>query len=483
MLFGCSVSSTIQSADISESAFKGAAYEGEEYVVGDGNLQAKDSRLSIEKVFLKGKYLNLVGGFQIPNRPGASKNIKFGYGQIDHIKGTNKWVTSHPDSYVMELFEPEALGTGAPSTWPTMTVGRTQPVALDGKWYKAEAVFFLDADNVLTSARHHYNHPFQSNWISAVNLDTGVETHYDIITPENKEWTNFAMLESLGSGFIRLNKSWSSTNLDGREFLLGRGGYDALGSPLGPAIGAWNVGDSTATTLMTFIKDVNPQKRDPYYTFPSIYPNNKHGSRLGRFKDPVDGVGSWLSGDVGGIAIINHPLVKGVVATTINPRGVLDYRSQGDGGSGGYFAVYNPKLFYSPESGGSNRGNHWNEPLNQAYGAPTYGRTGIVYDPDDIAASFKGEITNLDIVSQDTFEWPRAGFEWSDEGLSPTVLGDLFWDDDRQYLWVTQFSRNEASYDMVLAAYEIIVDDTRPEQPLSIPDGWPLKIVPATQSQ
>ena len=51
-------------------------------------------------------------------------------------------------------------------------------------------------------------------------------------------------------------------------------------------------------------------------------------------------------------------------------------------------------------------------------------------------------------------------------------LGDLFWDDDRQYLWMTLYSRGTTSTDMILVAYEIVVDDTRLEQPMSIPDGW-----------
>ena len=45
MLFGCSVSSTIQRADMSESAFNDAAYEGEEYVVDDDVTEAVKYRI------------------------------------------------------------------------------------------------------------------------------------------------------------------------------------------------------------------------------------------------------------------------------------------------------------------------------------------------------------------------------------------------------------------------------------------------------
>ncbi|OGK04697.1 MAG: hypothetical protein A2487_14230 [Candidatus Raymondbacteria bacterium RifOxyC12_full_50_8] len=419
-----------------------------------------------EKILLQGKYLNLVGGFNVPNVMKDKKALIWTAGQIDKLPGTNRWAINHPAGYVLELIEPDSIGAvGEP--WPTMTEGRSRG-AFDGvDKINPSGVFWLSENELLTSARKSYRGPFERTWMAKINLETDEETRYVIISDSAQVTGDFHMMQGLGSGFMRVaDTAWANTNANGNNFLLGRGGYDVLGSPQGPALGVWNIGDSNATYLLDFPMDY-PARRDPYYTY-----GDEEAKPLPIWWEP-DSVGGcwdrgyWQAGDIGGLAYINHPQVKGIIATHNLARGILDYDAQGDGGSGRVFLVEDPAVFYSTASSGGNRGDHESRTQNAVYPKGVYGRVGRVYDPDHLAEVADGTRKPWECASVD-FEWPRTGIDWVEEGGGrATLLGAVHWDDERQLLWLVI-----AMPEVKLVAYEIVVDDNRPEQPVLLPEGW-----------
>ncbi|MBZ2167693.1 hypothetical protein [Marinobacter sp. F4216] len=420
------------------------------------------------KVLLKGRYLELQGGFAIPELQDelGTPNMIWSTLTLDKLPGSTKWVFGHPAGYVVELEEPGALGTGDVSTWPELTMGRYQPVLQQVDNGTTAGAFWLDADTVLASVRKSYRSGFAENTLAAVDMNTGAKTFYSITDPNDtgNDVANFHVLQALGAGFMRVNDPiWGALVAKGNDFMLGRGGYDVLGSPLGPALGSWNVGDPHATFIIDHPDDY-PARRDPYYTYPSLDPNTYDKVQLPIWKDPDAEDGFWQAGDVGGLAHINHPTVKGVVATHNHGRGVHDYRAQGDGGSGKYFLVKEPSVFYSPDSSGGNRSDHESETENQAYPDGNYARVGLVYDPADLERVAAGELQPWELDAQ-RFEWPKSGLPFTDEARTPTQLGGVYWDNDRQLLWVAMKWPKPAK----LVAYSLVVDDSRPEEEVVIP--------------
>jgi len=418
------------------------------------------------KVLLKGRYLQFEGGFKIPIlQELGTPNMKYSELAIDMHPTTKSWAMGHPAGIVIELIEPSTLGTGDISNWPSLTLARSSKVFESVDKINPRGVFWLDADTILTSGRKSYRSGFTNDWIATVNINNSKKKYYTITAPSNTESDNFHILQALGGGFMRItDTAWATQNAKGNNFLLGRGGYDVLGSPLGPALASWNIGDSNASFLLDY-PTAHPARRDRYYTYPNLDLNTYEKVQLPIWKNPDNTDGFWQAGDVGGLAFINHPQVKGIVATHNLARGVLDYRAQGDGGSGSYFSVNSPTAFYSADSAGGNRGDHESETGNATYPDGVYGRVGHVFDPDDLALVVKNEIEPWEVTSK-RFEWTSAGVVISDEARNHTKLGGVYWDNERQLLWVTMTSPSP-----ILVAYSIVVDDSREEEPVKYPPG------------
>ncbi|MEO9945222.1 hypothetical protein [Paraglaciecola sp.] len=421
-----------------------------------------------ERKLLKGKYLQAVGGFTIPRiKIGKTYHRSI---QLDFLPGSNKWVTGHSAGYVIELIEPEQIGIGAPETWPTLKVARKQPALQDIRKITASGVLWLNEDEVLTSGRKSYRSGFEPKWLAKVNLATGTEIQYTITSESNTKNDNFHMLQALGGGFMRLtDKEWSKKYLNGIGFLLGKGGYDVLGSPLGPALGYWEMDNKPPRILLDYPHNKQPATRDPYYFYPEKDPNTSHLAHIPMWKHPQGDTGYWQAGSVGGLTFINHPEVKGVLATHNFGRGLHDYRAQGDLGSIRYFLVQRPEIFYTERGLGrrNDRGNHSKEIANSTYPEGILAHAGRVFDPDALVEVYNNKKKPWETqLSQ--FEWPDSGLKWDVSSKNPTVVGSVTWDNQRQLLWAAIGDRKQAK----LVAYKIIVDDDRPDIPMNLPDQW-----------
>ena len=419
-----------------------------------------------EKVLLEKHHLELMGGFTIPRIKHGGMRYSSLY--IDNLPGTNKWVLGHPDGFVVLLDEPGALGKGSPSGWPLMKETTRVKVLDNVRKLGPTGVFFRDKNTVIVSGRKSYRSGFEAEWLAEVNLNTHEETRYQVVSTTNLENDNFHLMQSLGGGFMRItDDKWSAQNLNGAEFLLGRGGYDVLGSPLGPSLGLWNGTNDAPIFLLNFPKEY-PARRDPYYTYPDIDPNTYNKAKLRMWKLPDNEGGFWQAGDVGGIAFVNHPSVKGVVATHNFGRGVHDYRAQDDTGSGKYFLVADPIAFYSEEGiEKGDRAAHSKEKGNQAYPKGLFARGAQVYEPEHLSEALTGRVLPHDAKSK-RFDWPRDGIDWSDDAYSHTQLGSILWDNERQLLWLV-FGSLKQTY---VAAYSINPNNSPSTQEQEIPTSW-----------
>ena len=419
-----------------------------------------------EKVLLEKHHLELMGGFTIPRIKHGGMRYSSLY--IDNLPGTNKWVLGHPDGFVVVLDEPGALGKGSPSGWPLMKETTRVKVLHNVRKLGPTGVFFRDKNTVIVSGRKSYRSGFEAEWLAEVDLDTHEETRYQVVSNTNLEYDNFHLMQSLGGGFMRItDDKWSAQNLNGAEFLLGRGGYDVLGSPLGPSLGLWNGTNDAPIFLLNFPKEY-PARRDPYYTYPDIDPNTYNKAKLRMWKLPDNEGGFWQAGDVGGIAFVNHPSVKGVVATHNFGRGVHDYRAQDDTGSGKYFLVADPIAFYSEEGiEKGDRAAHSKEKGNQAYPKGLFARGAQVYEPEHLSEALTGRVLPHDAKSK-RFDWPRDGIDWSDDAYSHTQLGSILWDNERQLLWLV-FGSLKQTY---VAAYSINPNNSPSTQEQEIPTSW-----------
>ena len=419
-----------------------------------------------EKVLLEKHHLELVGGFTIPRIKHGGRRYSSLY--IDNLPGTSQWVLGHPDGFVVLLEEPAALGKGSPSDWPLMKESRRIKVLHNVRKLGPTGVLFRDEDKVIVSGRKSYRSGFEAEWLAEVDLDTHEETRYQVVSNTNSEHDNFHLMQSLGGGFMRItDDKWSAQNLNGAEFLLGRGGYDVLGSPLGPSLGLWNGTNDAPIFLLNFPKEY-PARRDPYYTYPDIDPNTYNKAKLRMWKLPDNEGGFWQAGDVGGIAFVNHPSVKGVVATHNFGRGVHDYRAQDDTGSGKYFLVADSIAFYSEEGiEKGDRAAHSKEKGNQAYPKGLFARGAQVYEPEHLSEALTGRVLPHDAKSK-RFDWPRDGIDWSDDAYSHTQLGSILWDNERQLLWLV-FGSLKQTY---VAAYSINPNNSPSTQEQEIPTSW-----------
>lgn len=415
-----------------------------------------------QKHLFKAKYLELVGGFKVPKV--EINDLWEAPMRFDLRPNSKSWIGTHKAGYVVELTETTEIGKGSTNTWPKLAIKRRQKALQKTTKISPAAALWLDQNWVLTSGRKSYRSGYTKNWLAKVNLNTGQQNYFTIRAESNQKNDNFHVLQALGSGFVRIHDpDLSKTFAHGQSFLLGRGGYDVLGSPMGPALGSWKMGEPTATFLIDYPLGKPPAPRDPYYFYPNLDPNTYQKTQLPIWQTANKKVGHWQAGDVGGIAIINHPSVKGTIATHNHARGLHDYRAQGDVGSGKYFLVENPKKFYSKQRGG-NRMNHQQETLNQSYPDGTYARVGLIYDPEQLKEVYNHKRLPWE-NDVDRFDWPRQGLTWVDAGQSSTELGNPVWDDSRQLLWVAIGNRQTTVY---LAAYKIIIDDTRKSPEISV---------------
>jgi hypothetical protein len=421
-----------------------------------------------QRKLLQGKYLQVVGGFTIPMV--EINKVYRRSRQLDLLPGKGKWVSGHAAGYVIEFIEPERIGTGIPASWPELILSRKQPALQNVRKITASGVLWLNENEVLTSGRKSYRSGFEPKWLSKINLATGEEIQYSITSKSNTKNDNFHMLQALGSGFMRLtDQEWANKHLDGVGFLLGKGGYDVLGSPLGPALGYWQIGSKHPKILLDYPHNVQPATRDPYYFYPKRDPNTYKKAQLPMWQDPIGDAGFWQAGTVGGLAFINHPEVKGVLATHNFGRGMHDYRAQGDLGSSRYFLVQRPDIFYSERglSNRSDRGNHSKETGNSDYPEGNIAHAGRVFDPEALAAVYRGEKKPWD-TPLTQFEWPDSGIEWDVSPKNATVVASVTWDNERQLLWAAIGDRKQAK----LVAYKIIADDSRPDIPMVVSDQW-----------
>lgn len=407
---------------------------------------------------LQGKNLELVGWFDIPLMRFETTLCPRAF---DISPVTGKWVATHGSGYILEFDEPHKMNTPEDNGNYTLKLTSKTEALKDTNKVNPSGVIWLDDETVLTSGRKSYRSGFEESWLSEVNLKTGDEKYYAINAESNTENDNFHIIQALGGGFVRVfDKEWSDKNLDGAGYLLGKGGYDVLGSPLGPAIAKWNKGEPHCTILLDY-EDGTPAPRDPYYAYPDLDPNTYDKVQLPIWKTPVDGKGFWQGGDCGGSCIINHPIFEGVIYTHNFARGILDYRAQGDGGSGKYFSVSSPSIFYTDRSWKTNRGDHESEIGNSVYPDGLTANTGNVISPDFLAKSYAGKLKphEADVTS---FDWPRDGIKWDYDWREPTTIGGCVWDDIRQLLWTTIGTRVNCK----LVAYTLVDDDSRPEPPL-----------------
>ncbi len=428
------------------------------------NTVAELNKPYSEKELLSKRHLRLIGGFKIPRVKHKGRPYSSMY--LDHLPGSGRWVMGHPDGLVIELLEPNFIGTGAQDSWPELTESHRVKAMYNIEKLGPTGVLYLDENNVLVSGRKSYRSGFEAEWMAKVNLRSSAEVRFKITAKSNEENDNFHLMQALGGGFMRItDKKWSIDNLDGAGFLLGRGGYDVLGSPLGPALGLWNGTDETPSFLLDFPMST-PARRDPFYTYPAIDKNTYRKARLPIWKMPDEDGGYWQAGDVGGIAFISHPHVKGVVVTHNYGRGVHDYRSQGDMGSGPYFLVASPKTFYS-EKGKDDRGNHNREEGNSAYPAGLVVRGAQVYDPLHLKEAYLRDVKPYEAEGK-SFDWPKEGLAWANNEKLYTKLGSSLWDNERQLLWVV-FGHYSQTY---VAAYRIeVTGDSKPPK-YDIPSQW-----------
>lgn len=389
-----------------------------------------------------GTNLHLVGGFRVPAGVIDGVNTSYLSGAFDRMNG--KWIANHSgvNDRIIEYIEPGDMGTGDPFQWPLLTLGRNGQPFLSVDKIGPAGVFWLGADRVLCSGRKGYRSGFEPNWMCEFNLSDGTESLIPLANPAFDENENFHLHQSFGGGFCRIPQSYADVHTDGRVIGLGRGGYDVSGSPLGPALAAWRQTDQYPSEVLIDypFSRTGAIARDTDYVVP---PNGEVTDWL---HSPVDGVGKWQSGNSSTPAWVDHPQFRGILFCTVQVRGTIDYRAQGDGGSGIMFAVTDPTVFYSANSSGANRGGHEEEVENQTLPPAHYARVLYVYDPENLNAE------------PARYEFPLEGISLSDHYKQPSVVKGLFWDNERQLLWACISNVHTDQKYAILAAFELGIE-------------------------
>lgn len=385
-----------------------------------------------QKLLVTDLSLEFVGGFKVPTliADGYYFNSKY----LDLLPGTSTWASGHPKDRFFILEEPLVTSNDFYSMTSELKIVESYKVMENYRKISPSAVHWLNKNQLLFSGRKSYRSGYEANWLVLYDLVTQESKSYDIDSASNISINDFETLQAFGGGFMRIHDQLYAQKLKTKSmFLMGRGGYDVLGSPLGPSLASWEFGNEYVKALM-YYPSATPAPRDPYYFYPNRDPNTYKKAVLPMWKPANEKRGFWQAGDVGGIAMINHPDMHGIVITKNFARGLLDYRAQGDNGSSNFFLVENPKLFYS-DSGGGNRGNHQSETLNQTYSKGWIANSLLVISPDQLVNVSNGKCAVSKITFSE-FDWPRENIPWSNQRKDPTLLGKVTWDDTRQLLWL-----------------------------------------------
>ena len=422
-------------------------------------FQAPSSESS-QRQLVKAGDLKLVGGYRVPVAEIDKQNTRYLTGSFDRLNG--KWIAHHGISgRIIEYREPGEMGKGGFSSWPELVPGRNgRPFSAVDK-IGAGGVLWLDNNRVLCSGRKSYRSGYEARWVSEWNLSNSQEKLiplYDSSLGDGspQDTGNFHIHQAFGKGFVRIPTEFANRYTGGRTIGMGRGGYDVLGSPLGPALAAFKEGDTKIESiLLDYPYQSGVARRDSNYSFSE---SAGHPSQLPMWKDPDHDGGYWISGDSSQPAWVDHSEFKGVVFCASQVRGTMDYRAQGDGGSGQMFAVTNPELFYSPDSSGFNRGGHEDEPQNQSLTPATYARVLYIYDPDQLADVANGSRNPWE-CNPTRYEFPQTGISWSENGKNPSLVRGLFWDNERQLLWASITNVWKGNKFAVLAAYQLGSDE------------------------
>ncbi|MBM9513981.1 hypothetical protein [Desulfogranum marinum] len=433
----------------------------------------------------------LVGGFKVPATLIDGYNTRYASGSFDKRPGTNKWIAHHGVSgRIIEYIEP----SDPDMTFPTLIAGRNGRPFTTVEYMEAQGVQWIDANQVLCSGRLTYSHPGTYNWVSIWNLNTGVETLQSVgRVDDTADWIDginynklFHLHQALGGGFTRIPSDWAAANgLAGKNIGMAAGGYDALNSPMGPALGAFAIGDTVPTYLMdyptsNFASDGQNhyEIRDKNYAFPTYINGNTQSSSCPsgsdysacnnpipifasqpdfgtiqenpRLSGPTGDIGYFLADSVSnGAGWIDDSNYKGVVYGITSPNGYLDYDAQTS-----TFLVYNPSDFYDGSTA------HYLHPTDYADG-PTgsFTKNLYVYNPDCLAQVASGDINEWEctptIITPDFSELPVTPV---DRNKLPTRIGGVYWDNDRGYLWLVLTQMSGGNLYPMLVAYELKAD-------------------------
>ncbi|CAE7305158.1 unnamed protein product [Symbiodinium pilosum] len=331
-----------------------------------------------------GERLKLVGGYQIPFTGVGGNNARYSGPGLDYDADRRAWVVRYGvGGHIAELIEQGPPGAGEPATWPELAIGRSgKPFATVDKIGPA-GVLWLDADTVLCSGRKSYRSGFTADWLATLNLATGEERIIPMANPGADEQANFHMLQAFGAGLLRIPQPWADVHTGGRTIGAGRGGYDVLGSPLGPALAAINLDDPYPKRVLIDHPKETPAPRNPRYQFA-----DSDRARLPMWRDPVGGRGYWIAGDCGQPAWV---IGRALVFPASQVDGTIDYRAQGDrGGNLGHFGVEDPTVFYNTNDG-PNRGDHQSETRNASLPPAVLRHRLYSYDPAQLAEVLAGE--------------------------------------------------------------------------------------------
>ena len=382
--------------------------------------------------------LTLVGGFKVPANVIDGQNTRYTSGSFDRLNG--KWIANHGTSRrIIEYMEPPEIGTGSFHSWPELIPGRNGHPFQTVDKISASGVYWLDGNLVLCSGRKSYRSGFEKNWICTYNLETGQEVLIPQENPDFSENQNFHLHQAFGTGFCRVPNS--------DRIGIGRGGYDVLGSPLGPALALWSLTDPYPSEILIDY-DGTRAPRDANYYVP------EEGEVTNWLVSPVDGVGLWTAGTCSTWGWVDHPNFRGLLNCAfqitgpvdengVQLAGTIDYRAQGDGGSGGLFGVTSPATFYSENSSGGNRGQHEQDTHLATLPPAVYQRILYVYDPNDLEAE------------PNRYPFPFSGITISESNKHRSTVRGLFWDNERQLLWACITNIHTNGKYAVLAAYQL----------------------------
>ena len=434
--------------------------------------------------------LTLVGGFKVPVVQIDTANTVAASGSFDKRPGTVKWIANHSSvGNIIEFTEPSEPSMA----FPTLIEGRHGLPFVGNANLTARGVQWIDADNVLVSGRYFYSSASTYNWIANWNLETGVETLYEVgHVDETSDWAEgsssnklFHLHQAFGAGFVRVAPDWLAGNGYPADSIgLAAGGYDVITCSMGPAAAVWSIGDTLPTTLLdypiltTSSDGANHfEIRDKNYSYPLYGPEGTYpwpietdtpSTPLGMWRTqpdldiiqtspqvvgPTGSTGYFLGDEVShGAGWIDDSNYKGLVYGVTHPNGYLDYDAQGaQEGAGEMFLAYDPSTFYN------DTGSHY--PHDSAFaGGPagSYSHSLYVYDPDCLAQVGSGAIDEWEctptIITPDFSNLPETP---TGTVKNPTEIGGVFWDEDRGYLWLVLTRMSSGNLYPILAAYTL----------------------------